>query len=111
MPLAHIVIYSWYPFSKFQEVQSRLAEIVEEKGTSTAIKSITNFTSAGKKGVRVAAYHEIEDGKVEEALNYLGEFMSGFWTIEGYTYRFDFALSPEDAQNFAPRVSKYAFKQ
>ena len=110
MKLGHIVIYSWYPASKVREVQARLAEIAEEKGQSSAIKSVTSFTSSSEKGAHVAAYHEVEEGKAEEALIFLSEFMSGFWSIEGYRYKFDFALSPEAMADMAPRVSKYAFK-
>ena len=108
MPSVHLAIHSWYPFSKVQEVQSRLAQIAEEKGTTTAIKSTLSFSSATEKGFYAIAYHEIEEGNLEEALNFLGEFMSGFWTIEGYSYRFDFALSPKEAVEFASRMSKYA---
>ena len=108
LPLAHIAIYAWHPFSKIQEVQTRLAEISEEKGTTTAIKSTLSWSSATEKGMHTVTYHEIEEGKVEEALNWLGAFMSGFWTIEGYSYRIDFALSPQESLDFASRMSKYS---
>jgi hypothetical protein len=104
----NIAIHSWYPFSKIQDVQIRLAEITEEKGTSDAIKSILSWSSATDKGFHAVAYHEVEEGNLEEAMNYLGEFMSGFWTIEGYTYRIDIALSPKQAMDFATRMSKYS---
>ena len=108
MESVHLAIHSWYPYSKVQEVQTRLAQIAEEKGTTNAIKSTLSFSSATEKGFHSVAYHEIEEGNLEEALNFLGEFMSGFWTIEGYSYRYDFALSPKEAVEYASRISKYS---
>ena len=108
MQSTHIAIHSWHPFSKTQEVQTRFAQIAEEKGTTTAIKSTLQFSSATEKGFHNVSYHEIEEGNLEEAMNFLGEFMSGFWSIEGYSYRIDIALSPKEALEFATRISKYA---
>jgi hypothetical protein len=105
-----IVIYSWYPASKAQEVQTRFGEISEEKGQSSAIKSVRSYTSVGENGAQVAAYHEVEEGNIEEAIRFLSEFMSGFWSIDGYRYRFDFALSPAGIADFSTRISKYALK-
>ena len=73
MPSVHLAIHSWYPFSKVQEVQSRLAQIAEEKGTTTAIKSTLSFSSATEKGFYAIAYHEIEEGNLEEGLYSMGQ--------------------------------------
>jgi hypothetical protein len=105
MGLAHIVIHSWYPAGKLQEVWTRFGEISQEKGQTESIKSVKSFTSTGEKGIHVAAYHEVEEGGVEEALLFLLEFMAGFATIEGYRYRFDFAMTPEEIMQYNQRIS------
>jgi hypothetical protein len=106
-----LVVHSWYPYARLPAVQARFAEIVEEKGTSDALKSILMFRSASERGMHVTAYHEVEEENMAAALRYLAEFMSGFWSIDGYTYTIEFAANDEQSQDFASRISKYALKQ
>jgi hypothetical protein len=86
-------------------------DILEEKGPFEAFKSILTFRDASKEGMHVATYHEVEEEDLAAALRYLAEFMSGFWSIDGYSYEIKFAANNEQSQDFATRISKYALKQ
>ena len=94
--MTQIVLTSWWPFGKGQDVQKRFNETNQEKGQSPAIKSIKYYYSPSKKGMKCRAYHEVEQGNLEEALGYLVDFMTGFFVIEGYGYKIDLAASGEE---------------
>jgi hypothetical protein len=49
-----------------------------------------------KKGMKSVTYNEIEQGKLDEALIYLANFMAGFNVIEGYGYKFDIMVSQQE---------------
>ena len=82
--------------TKADEVQKKYLEISQEKGQSPAIKSSAMYLSGSKRGWKNTAYNEVEQGNVEEALTFLSEFLAGFNTIEGYSYKFSFAVSAEE---------------
>jgi hypothetical protein len=94
--MVQIVITSWWPMTKAEEVQKKFLEISQEKGQSPAIKSSTMYISGCKAGWKNKSYNEVEQGNIEEALNFLADFMQGFNVIEGYSYKFGFAVTPEE---------------
>lgn len=96
MSVIQIVLTSTWPFNKGQEVQKRFLEIQQEKGQSSVIKSIQYYYSPCKKGMKCRAYHEVEQGNLEEAMTFLVDFMTGFFVIDGYGYKIHMTVSGED---------------
>ncbi len=70
--------------------------MINLKIASPAIKSSTMYISSCKRGWKNTSYNEVEQGNIEEALTFLSEFLAGFNTIEGYSYKFSFAVSAEE---------------
>jgi len=95
--MVQLVITSWWPITKADEVQKKFLEISQEKGQSPAIESSNMYISPCKTGWMSRSYNNINQGKLEEALTFLATFMTGFNTIEGYGYKFSFAITPEEA--------------
>jgi hypothetical protein len=46
--------------------------------------------------MKCRAYHEVEQGNLEEAMLFLVDFMTGFFVIDGYGYKIDMAASGEE---------------
>ena len=94
--IAQIVLTSTWPFNKGEEVQKRYLEIQQEKGESSAVKSIKYYYSPCKKGMKCRAYHEVDQENLGEAMNFLVDFMTGFFVIDGYGYKIHMAASGEE---------------
>ena len=94
--MVYIVITSWWPLNKAQEISDIYNKQIQEMGTSDSIKSTAMWLKPDKKGGKTVAYNEIEEGKLEEALTWLNNFMQGFWVIDGYGYEYDFMLSQQE---------------
>lgn len=87
--MVYVVITSWWPLSKMQEVTDVYNKQLQELGTPDFLKSAQLWGKPSKKGAKAVTFNEIEEGKLEEALQHLGNFMSGFVSVEGYTYKLD----------------------
>ena len=95
--MVYVVITSWWPLNKGQEVSDVYNKQVQELGTQDFIKSTPMWMKPCKKGLKSVTYNEIEEGKLEEAIQWLGTFMAGFSTIDGYGYKYDIMLSQQEA--------------
>ncbi|MHA2123345.1 MAG: hypothetical protein ACW990_19275, partial [Promethearchaeota archaeon] len=69
---------------------------LQDLGAADFIKSNQMWMAPRKKGMKSVTYNEIEQGKLEEALAYLANFMGGFNVIEGYGYKFDIMVSQQE---------------
>ncbi|MHA2288395.1 MAG: hypothetical protein ACXABG_06375 [Promethearchaeota archaeon] len=94
--MVQIVITSWWPLHIADKVQKKFNETSKEMGETSSIKSINTYISSCKKGGKVVTYHDIESGKLEEAINFLARFLATYHDIKGFTYEFSFAFTPED---------------
>ncbi|MHA1931093.1 MAG: hypothetical protein ACW96X_01050 [Promethearchaeota archaeon] len=94
--MTHIVVTSWWPYSKTEEVTSKWNEILP-RFTASA-KSVKYFFKPVKKGVRAMGFFEIEEGKFEDSYTALYTLAMEFTEIDGYTFEMDTQLSLEEAQ-------------
>ena len=101
--MAQIVIKSWCPLHKMSEAQETFARVSKEKGQTDSIKKVTFYYTVCKEGGKTVSYHDIEQGKLEEALTFLVDFMSGYHGLEGFSYEFTLAASQEDMAAAAQR--------
>ena len=94
--MVYVVITAWWPLNKGQESAEVYNKQLQDLGPNDFIKSNPMWMAPCKKGFKSVTYHEIEQGKLEEALLYLTNFMSGFNIIEGYGYKFDLMVSQQE---------------
>jgi hypothetical protein len=93
--MTHIVVTSWWPYSKGEEVTNKWNETIAR--FQAVVKSFKYFFKPVKKGVRAMGFFEIEQGKLEEAMATIYNLAMEFTTIEGYTFEMDTQLSLEEA--------------
>ena len=60
------------------------------------IKSNAMWLKPCKTGIESVTYNEIEEGKLEQAINWLYTFMGAFAVIDGYGYEFDLMASQQE---------------
>lgn len=94
--MIQVVITSWWPLHKVDEIQKHYTKTQKEKGATSVIKSVSFYFSTVKEGGKIVSYHDIEEGKLEEALLFLIQFMATYHGIKGFSYEFSFAYTPED---------------
>jgi len=95
--MVHIAITSWYPYSKNEEVQNTYNKQFQESGLPSGVKSMKIYVKPSRRGIQITTYLEIEEGKMDEALVSINEFLVVFHGIEGYNYEWDIVLSQEEA--------------
>lgn len=93
--MAHIVITSWWPYSKGEEVQKKWDETLPR--FQAVVKSFKYYFKPVKIGIRAMGFFEIEQGRLEEAITTVTALAAEFTTIEGYTYKYDIQTSMEEA--------------
>ena len=94
--MVQIVITSLWPLHKADEIQKHYAKTQKDKGETSAIKSVSFYFSSTLEGGKIVSYHDIETGKMEEAVLFLADFMATYHGIKGFKYEFSFAFTPED---------------
>ena len=94
--MVYIVIKAWWPLIKNQEVNEIYNKQIQEMGTVDFIKSNAMWLKPCKTGIESVTYNEIEEGKLEEAINWLYTFMGAFAVIDAYGYEFDLMASQQE---------------
>lgn len=95
--MVSIVITSWWPLNKQQEVSDAYNKQLQEQPAPEYLKSARMWLKPCKKGWKSVTYNEVEQGKLEDGLNYLSIFMGAFVQIEGYGFKFDLMVSQQEA--------------
>jgi hypothetical protein len=97
MPI--IMIENQYPVNKNKEVLaawlSGLEKYPRPEGLFTPL--IETAINSDLNGLRVLSAYLINPGKYEEAATYFGKFMTSFFDIEGYAYKFSNWSTIEEA--------------
>lgn len=93
--MTHIVITSWWAYSKQEEVTNKWNETISR--FQAVVKSFKYFFKPVKKGTQAMGFFEIEQGKFEEAFTTLYTLAMEFTAIEGYTFEMDTQMSLEEA--------------
>lgn len=94
-----ILITSFYPLGKAEEVAKIYLEVVRQKplDRSLAKRLVPLGIRMTKEGIRVIAVYEVKPGKTEEALADLTKRVLPFGQIEGYEIEVETLLSGTEA--------------
>ena len=93
--MTHIVLTSWWPYSKGEEVQNKYYEILPR--FQAVVKSIKIYFKNVKVGMRGMVFFEIEQGKLEEAMTTINALAAEITAIEGFTFEIETQVSLEEA--------------
>ena len=97
MPI--IMIENQYPVCKNNEVISAWLSALEKypRPEGLVTPMIETAVSSNFDGLKVMSAYLVSPGKYEEASAYLHKFMTAFFEIEGYTYKFSTWSTIEEA--------------
>ncbi len=98
--MVYIVVKSWYPSHKAEEVEERYMEMLQKypPDTSLAEQVVPLAGRATKEGIEVMAISLVKEGKFDEALARIGGAISMFANIEGYEYSVTVWVTFQEAQ-------------
>jgi len=100
MPI--LFVESQYPAHKQNEVLETWIEANQKypkpEGLFTTLVDTAVKPEKGI-GLKITSAYLIEPGKYEEAFAYFRKFMTSFFSIEGYTYEFNFWATIEEAMS------------
>ena len=103
--MAHIAIFSWYPLSKQVEV-SAVWNKGRENPTMLLTKGVGPYHRITPDGIETFSVFEVENAKLNDALNELGARMFKYIGIEGYRYEIRLVSAAEDMQPVADIYNK-----
>ena len=81
-----------YPYTKAQELGKVWTDVVQGKRLSS-VKKVMTFYSPDERGFKSIIYHEIEQGKLEEALTEIQNRCAAFTVIDGWSYTLELQAS------------------
>ena len=85
--MVYIVVESWYPYNKSEEVRDKFFEVEKEYPEDPALsKRLLIAFRAVKEGVNAFAVFDVKDGKYKEAVMRLAQAMRIYTEVEGYKY-------------------------
>ena len=83
--MPYIFIISVYPSHKADEVVKKYLEILPKYPPDLSIgKVVVNATKLAEQGIKSFTAVEVEEGKLEEAINLWTKGLAEFRNIEGY---------------------------
>ena len=85
--MVYLIIESWYPFGKTDEVRNKFFEVEKEypEDPNLAKRLLIAFRAV-KEGVNALSIYDVKDGKYKETLIRLAKSMRLFTEVEGYKY-------------------------
>ena len=97
--MPYIVTTSIYPTEKGPEVAQKYLEAIEKypPDENLAAQTVPAAVKSGHEGVKVIGIQEVKEGKLEDALNRIVNFMVMFQSIEGYRYTTEIFYKVEEA--------------
>ncbi len=86
MPI--IMTTLWYPMARRMEVAKVSIEAAKKfPADETILKNIGSALLRDKRGFRVVIMNEVMEGKLQEALTWVGTRMIPFQSIKGFEYK------------------------
>lgn len=92
-----IMVTSWYPPNKAAEVAKKFLEVNEKIPQKPFEKSWLAGVKADEDGLKTVWLTEIEDGKLEEALDMTNRRLVEYIGIEGYRFKIETLMTFEYA--------------
>ena len=87
--MPYIFVEAWYPTDIVTEVADKYMEILKEFPFDRSLgkETIPVAATTTKKGVRILSIMEVKEGKLQEAITWVGNRMFGFQSIKGFEYK------------------------
>ncbi|MFX0040632.1 MAG: hypothetical protein ACFFCY_07585 [Promethearchaeota archaeon] len=87
--MPYIIVTGWYPTDIVQEVADKYMEVLKKMpfDRSFGKETVPVAVSSGKMGVKFMSMMEAKEGKLEDALKWVGERMRPFQKIKGFEYK------------------------
>lgn len=98
--MPHIMVTAWYPMypAKAAEVAKKTYDAVKKFPADESIATLLAQGFMGSKvGIKVITIWNVKEGKLEEALTRIGEMMRFYAEVEGFTYKTELMVTPEEA--------------
>ena len=98
--MVYIVVKSWYPSHKTEEVNERYMEMLQKypPDPSLAEQVVPIAARVTKDGPEVMSISLVKEGKFDEALVRIGRALSMFSNIEGYENSVTVWVTLQEAQ-------------
>ena len=87
--MPYIILSAWYPTDIVTEVTNKYLEVLEKMPFDRSLgkETIQVAVSSGKRGIKVLSIMEVKEGKLQEALTWVGDRMVPFQSIKGFEYK------------------------
>ena len=98
--MVYIVVKSWFPSHKGEEVEKRYIEVLQKypPETSLAEQVVPVAERATKDGLEIMSISLVKEGKFDQALARIGSASAMFGNIEGYEYSIKVWVTLQEAQ-------------
>ena len=86
--MPYIIVQAWYPTEILIEVTEKYLEVVKEFPFDRSLgkETIPVTSNTNKKGAEVISVMEVKQGKLEEAIKWVGNRMRPFLEIKRFEY-------------------------
>ena len=87
--MPYIIVHGWYPTHLVKEVTDTYMKVLKQMPFDKSLgkETIQVAVSSGKSGIRFMSVMEAKEGKLEEALRWVGKRMTPFQNIKGLEYK------------------------
>ena len=87
--MPYIIAEAWWPTDITQEVADKYLEMLKEFPFDRSLgkETIPIASTTSKKGVKILSIMEVKQGKLEEALTWVGRRILPFQSIKGYEFK------------------------
>lgn len=97
--MSYLITTSLYPSDKADEVAKKYLEALSKypPNENLATQLIPAAVKSTHQGIQVMGIQEVKPGKMEEAITYIGKFITMFHSIQGFESTTDVYLNVEEA--------------
>lgn len=87
--MPYIFVEAWYPTDIVPVVADKYMEMLKEFPFDKSLgkETIPVAVSSGRKGIKVLSIMEVKEGKLQEAITWVGSRMIGFQSVKGFEYK------------------------
>lgn len=87
--MPYVIVQAWYPTDTVPEVAEKYMEILKEFPFDRSLgkETIPVAVSSNRSGIKILSIMEVKEGKLQEAITWIGNRMFGFQSIKGFEYK------------------------
>jgi len=87
--MPYIVVTGWYPTDIGEEIVNKYFEMLKQYPFDRSLgkETIPVAATTNKRGIKVLSVMDVKEGKLEDALTWIGSRMLLFQSIKGYEYK------------------------